>query len=99
MSYDVTIADEEFNYTSNLSRFFSVFGVHPLAHMNGQPAAKVAGLIDSALAAAAAFDQEELAAKWDSPNGWGKMRSALPWLADVRDACRRHPDAVVLAEA
>lgn len=98
MSYDLTIADEEFNFTSNMSRFFSVCGVHPMAHMNGQPAAKVADLIDSALAAAAEFDQDDLAEKWDSPNGWGKIRHALPWLEAVRDACRRHPDAIVAAE-
>lgn len=98
MSYDLTIDDEWFNFTSNMSRFFTVFGVHPLAHMNGQTGAKVADLIDSALTAAAAFDQDELAKKWDSPNGWGKIRHALPWLERVRDACRRHPDAIVHAE-
>jgi len=98
MSYDIDIDNETFNFTSNFSRFFSVFGVHPMAHMNGQPAAKVADLIDSALAAVAEFDQDELAAKWDSPNGWGKIRHALPFLEDVRAACRRHPDVIVRAE-
>lgn len=98
MSYDVTVGNEHFNCTANLSRFFSVFGVHPVAHMNNQPASVVADRIDSALEALAGFDMDTLREKWDAENKWGTVPSAIDFLTRVRDACRANPIATVTGE-
>ena len=31
----------------------------------------------------------------DSPNGWGKWRDALPWLAELTEACENDPEHIV----
>lgn len=97
MSYDVTVGDRDFNYTWNLSRFFSIFQVHPYEHMRDRPASEVAERITSGLEAIEKMDLTTLREKYDAPNGWGDVPSAIEWLKGIRDACLEQPDATVEA--
>lgn len=97
MSYDVTVGDRDFNYTWNLSKFFSIFQVHPYSHFNGRYAGEVAERITSGLEAIEKMDLATLREKYDAPNKWGDVPSAIEWLKGIRDACLEHPDAKVEA--
>ena len=33
--------------------------------------------------------------KFDSPNGWGIYDDFLPWLEDLAQACKKHPEAKI----
>jgi len=35
---------------------------------------------------------------FDAGNGWGKYDNFLPWLQELLEACKRHPDATVAAD-
>lgn len=87
MSYDVDAGNGEFNYTSNMSRFFTDFGVYP-PEWDGIHRHEVADRIDAALVSINANQLTSLKAEYDSPNGWGKVENAISFLQRVRDACR-----------
>lgn len=85
MSYDVTINGEWFNYTSNMHQFFQDFGVYP-PDWQGQHHTKVATSIRMALEVIRSQDPVELAVKYDAPNGWGSVESAIDWLERIAAA-------------
>lgn len=97
MSYDIDIADEDFNYTWNMSRFFSRFGVHPYNDMRGRYTEMVADKIDFALEAVSKFDDGVLSERYDPDNKWGNVPGAVDWLTRIREACLRHPGVIVEA--
>jgi hypothetical protein len=58
---------------------------------------KLAGDVLPALEAAAASMETspEVYKRMDTPSGWGTYIDALDFLKEVRDACERHPLAVI----
>lgn len=88
MSYDITVLDEEFNYTSNMGRFFMDFGVYP-PDWTGKPRAAVGASIRSALESIRANRIETLKTEYDAPNGWGSAETAIDFLERVAAACEK----------
>jgi hypothetical protein len=87
VSYDVTVAGEWFNYTSNMYEFFKDFDVYP-PNWHGIDRHDLADKIDAALVKVAAEPIGDMREKYDAPNGWGDVESAVEWLTKVRDAAR-----------
>lgn len=85
MSYDVYIGHEWANYTSNMGQFFRDFGVYP-PDWKGRPRREVALEINAALIKIVEIPTPELAEKYDAPNGWGDVESAIQFLIKIRDA-------------
>ena len=106
MSYDVSIGNESFNYTSNVGPLFydhipamdSRGGLHELDGKTGKQALDI---IRSAfdriqntrhqLWRGDATGDPELCAKYDAPNGWGSTVGALIFLAQIMSACAANP--------
>ena len=87
MSYDIYAGGQWFNYTSNMRRFFSDFGVYP-PDLDGLTRYEVADRIDRALATIGENQMEALRAEHDAANGWGSVPTAVEFLEEVRQACR-----------
>jgi hypothetical protein len=98
MSYAVGVGGESLNYTSNMRALFADFGVYP-PEWDGRPRREVGAEIGKGLRAMVfarqargkrAFDR-----KYDAPNGWGSVDSAMRWLLAVYLECFRElPDTV-----
>lgn len=97
MSYDVTVGEQEFNYTYNMARFFSRYDVNPVRDLDGQYPEVVAERIAEVFVSVAECDMEELSQRYDSPNGWGSVDTALRFLFDVYMACLTEEADVVEA--
>ena len=97
MSYDVEVAGEWFNYTSNMRQMFKAFDVYP-PEWDGKQAGLIAARISTAVAQIVTRPEMELT-KFNMPNGWGTWTSALRFLMEVRDACRANPHAIVRVSA
>ena len=91
MSYDVTVGTKDFNYTSNMGKFFMDFGVHPW-DMHGEPPYEVAVRITQALRDIARYGFGELTYDYDAPNGWGDVEGATRFLMDIYMACITETD-------
>lgn len=87
MSYDVEAGTADFNFTSNMRRFFTDFGVYPPS-WDGVSRHEVADQIDTALASINTNSMSALKSEYDASNGWGKVEHAIGFLTRVRDACR-----------
>jgi len=87
VSYDVSIGEEWFNYTSNMREFFIAFGAYPM-DWNGAAAKEVEISITYALQAIATHPTSYLQ-EFSADNGWGSWESALYWLWEIRDAVGR----------
>lgn len=94
MSYDVTVGNADFDYTSNMRGFFRDFGVHP-STWDGRPASEVAEQISAGLQDIIVQNQIDLGKRYDSPNGWGSVPTAIRFLLQVKDACLQAPDQQV----
>lgn len=89
MSYDVEVGGEDVNYTSNMRPMMSEFGMYP-PDWDGRNRREVGLEIGAGLrrlvrerdADRAAFDR-----KYDAPNGWGSVDTALRWLLGIYFAC------------
>lgn len=95
MSYDVTVGTKDFNYTYNMGKFFTDFGVHP-RDLHGEPPQEVAFRISLALLNIARYDFEDLKREYDSPNGWGTVETAIRFLMDIYMACITEPDVYMV---
>lgn len=95
MSYDVTISDEEFNYTYNLSGFFRKFEARP-ADWNGLRSDVVAYTISAALSDIGHHTGPSLD-QYNPDNGWGSWQQATVWLTEVMVACIENPGVIVEA--
>lgn len=85
-----------FNYTYNLSKFFTDFHVNPRRDLDGKTASQVADMIDKALADINQNHRRVLHKLYDSPGGYGTVEGATAWLRSIRDFCRAHPDYRVI---
>lgn len=84
-----------FNYTYNLSAFFTKYEVNPIHDLDGLQASECAERIDKALKRISEANIRDLEAMYDPGNGWGSVSSAIRWLWGIRDYCRSHPEYLV----
>lgn len=103
MSYDISIANREFNYTYNLSEFFNAHlpdGLRTLGGMTGREAGDaLADAFESINEERMCVydlgkhrvEEEKLRERYDSPNGWGTYEGALVFLGELMAACYRNP--------
>ena len=87
-----------FNYTYNLSAFFTDYKVHPKHDLDGLTAGEAAARIDKALKDIYLEPLYVLRGKYNPPNYWGSVDSAIAWLKLIYDYCREHPDYIVRKE-
>lgn len=80
-----------FNYTYNLSKFFSKYHVNPIHDLDGLSARECAERIERALKQIGNADWRALTA-YDAPNGWGSWTGAYAWLNGILHYCLHHPD-------
>lgn len=92
MSYDIDVGTQDFNYTSNMHKFFKDFGVHPLDDLHGKTPQEAAFWIAAALLRMSHWDYTELCEQYDSQNGWGSVDTAMKFLFDVYVACLTETD-------
>lgn len=105
MSYDVTVGEESFNYTSNVSKLWYDHIDGGLADIHGKTGAEVAVILANSFArlretylrvwesggfGATAFNQ-----MYDAPNGWGSTVGAIIFIGEILAACLRNPTETV----
>lgn len=101
MSYEITIADEEFNHTYNTRNLFVEIlpgdaereaGIKGLYGMTGAEAAEY---IEAGLERLSDMlcekDEDAIRAEFDSPNKWGTLFTSTLMLSRLMAACLRHP--------
>lgn len=87
-----------FNYTYNLSRFFSFIRCNPMHELDGLTAGEVADRITSGLRSIQDRDIDDLGLQYDplvdpyTGETWGSVRGALILLWNIRAYCQAHPD-------
>ncbi|QSY59642.1 hypothetical protein [Bifidobacterium longum] len=84
-----------FNYTYNLSAFFTDYKVNPIHDLDGLTAGEAAARIDKALKDIYLEPLYVLRGKYNPLNSWGSVDGAIKWLERVQDYCREHPDYIV----
>lgn len=77
-----------FNYTYNLSAFFTDYKVNPKHDLDGLTAGEAAARIDKALKDIYLEPLYVLRGKYNPPNYWGSVDSAIAWLKLIYDYCR-----------
>lgn len=103
MSYDIYVAVEtgagewmeEYvgNYTYNVGPMFKkALGIR-LAELHDVPCLEAIHMLRTAIADME--DNPEEYKEMDPPNGWGDYAGAVKYLNDIKQACARHPKAVV----
>ena len=101
MSYDITIADEEFNHTYNTRNLFVEVlpgdsereaGIKGLYGMTGAEAAEY---IEAGLERLSDMlcnkEEKQMRREYDASNGWGTLFTATLMLSRLMAACHRHP--------
>jgi len=101
MSYDISIADEEFNHTYKTNTLFKEIlpgdagreaGIKGLYGMTGAEAAEYieAGLerLNKMLGDKG---EDAIRGEFDSPNKWGTLLTSTLMLSRLMAACLRHP--------
>lgn len=95
MSYDVSIGDQSFNYTYNLSAFFRDHmpeGINGLSGLTGkQAAASLSAAFVQIHTTYGRTGKAHICAKYDAPNGWGSVVGALIFLGRLMAACQANP--------
>lgn len=108
MSYDVSIGDAWFNYTSNVAALFydhipprdegCCGGLHALNGLTGKQAVTI--LQDAFRAIHQGYcDDPRFGTKYDAPNGWGSTVGGLIFLAQIFAACAANPRKKVKVDA
>lgn len=103
MSYDINIAGESFNYTSNVGALWYDYldeqdGLKSLDGLTGKQAAARLSKFWSRVQDSRHRNYSEgvpgepaLCAKYDSPNGWGSLVGALILTGQIHSACATNP--------
>jgi hypothetical protein len=113
MSYDVSIGDESFNYTSNVSQLFydhipkerSVGGIHELDGLTGAAAARLLGETFERISQTRLLlwtndvGEPAFCKKYDNANGWGSAIGGILFLANIMGACVANPRSRVRVSA
>lgn len=100
MSLDVSLINqhgEEIdskNITHNLKDMWKEAGVYEALYLSeGKRAMDVLPALKEGLELMK--ENPERFKVFDSPNGWGKYKHALPWLEELVEKFNEHPDAVI----
>lgn len=82
------------NITHNLTGLWRHVGVYEtLYHSEGKTAADI--LPNLEVAVDHMLEKPDECQTFDSPNGWGTYKDALPWLQEMVAGCRRYPKALI----
>ena len=94
--YPVNLYDG--NYTHNVVPMWKRAGVYKaLYRSTGKTAAEILPTLEAGISA---MEKDPAGFFLLNPsNGWGSYRGALAFLREVRDACKRHPKAIVEVSA
>lgn len=84
-----------FNYTYNLSQFFTQYKVNPKRDLHGLTAKECAHRIDLALHEIYRSDPHMLEHIYNPDNQYGSVGGAIGWLKNIRAYCVTHPLFVV----
>lgn len=110
MSYDITIGDKSFNYTSNVGRLFYDHipdtgkggGLRELVGATGHEAVNILAPAFEAmnetrhrLYVDGAIGEPAFSAEYDAKNGWGSLIGAIIFLAQVMGACAQNRKKIV----
>ena len=69
--------------------------IYPRFSLDGLTAGEAAARIDKALKDIYLEPLYVLRGKYNPPNYWGSVDSAIAWLKLIYDYCREHPDYIV----
>ncbi len=93
MSYDMSIGEESFNYTYNVSQMWykacPEFGIRKFYGMTGKEAVKVQQHIFNYM-----VDNKADLMQHEPSNGWGSYDSALLFIAKLIVASLNNPDEI-----
>lgn len=82
------------NITHNLSPMWREAGLYDaLYESEGKTAQEVLPILEEGLKVL--VSQPERFIKFDSPNGWGTYKNAVPWLADLINEFKKYPDGKI----
>ena len=82
------------NITHNLNKMWKEAGVYDaLYNSEGKIASEVLPLLEEGLKKM--LSEPERFEKFDSPNGWGLYKNAVPWLSKLISEFREYPDGVI----
>lgn len=96
MSYDITIGEDHFNYTYNLSAFFGEHIDGGLDCLHGKTGKECLALLRVAWDGvhseyALSGGAPALCAKYDNPSGWGSTVGALIFMGQLTASCAKYP--------
>ena len=109
MSYDVTIGTFSGNMTSNASSVWRDHipgaegsedtqrgGLLRLHGLTGSEALPIlAEAFENLAYTRRSIGEPKMAAKYDTPNGWGSLIGAIIFIGQVMGACATNPDSVI----
>jgi hypothetical protein len=82
------------NITHNLTRMWQEAGIYDaLYNSKGKTAKEVLPTLEDGLKLM--ISDPERFKKFDSDNGWGLYKNALPWLAELVVEFKQYPDGVI----
>lgn len=95
MSLDISVGPHWQNITHNLYPMAKAAGFGHLL-WGDVPVKNAAALADAVEVGLDRMRTDPAKFKaMDAPNGWGTYEQFVPWLEQLAEACRRHPDAEV----
>ena len=87
-----TVVDK--NITHNLNRMWDEAGIYDaLYNCEGQTALSVLPILEKGLSLMRSDPQRFV--KFNSPNGWGTYKNALPWLEDLVKEFKKYPEGII----
>jgi len=82
------------NYTHNVTPMWSKAGCYQaLYESEDKRAEEIVTALEAAVRNMADNPQEYITL--NPPNGWGSYETALPWLREFLNECKRHPKAII----
>lgn len=82
------------NITHNLSEMWKEAGIYDALYKSeGKTANEILPTLETGLQLMIA--NPESFQQFNSPNGWGLYKSAIPWLSDLIVEFKKHPDGVI----
>lgn len=89
---EATVVDK--NITHNLGKMWEEAGIYDaLYNSEGQTALSVLPILHEGLKRM--ISDPDKFKKFDSPNGWGMYKHALPWLSELIAGFEEHPEGVI----
>lgn len=94
MSLDIWTKSVDKNITHNLTEMWDAAGIYDALYMSdGQTAASILPTLRAGLARLKADPVHYQ--QYNSPNGWGTYKNAVPWLEDLIAGLEKSPRAKI----